>query len=54
MKKERENGGEYSRERTNDDGNIDDDENAFESPEGGFDVDDDERWDRALLLLRLF
>ena len=43
VKKERENGGEYSRERTNDDGNIDDDENAFESPEGGFDVDDDVR-----------
>ena len=41
VKKERENGGEYSRERTNDDGNIDDDENAFESPEGGFDDVDD-------------
>ena len=29
MKKERENGGEYSRVRTNDDGNIDDDEDQI-------------------------
>ena len=34
-------GGECSREPTNEDGNVDDDENAFESPEGGFDGDDD-------------
>ena len=45
-------GGECFREPTNEDGNTDDDENASESPEGGFDGDDDDDDVRRRLFCR--